>query len=173
MEEFLNLHADVPEDDLNAFVLARKIIVPEFLFIISSKKLLENIKYVESHWVSDGTYKLIHEKYPVLVMGTTDRSKQFHTFAVAVSSNERTQEFDFMFSSLQEQAESLFGVDFHPKKLVSDASDAIRNGFLTAYPEREIDDTATCYFHMRQAVTKKVSILFLIKTFLISIRFKN
>jgi hypothetical protein len=159
MENFLMQHENVPTDDLQAFVPSRQINVPNFLFVITSKTLLQNLKFANTHCLCDGTYKVMNEKYPVLVVGVTDKSRQFHPIAIAVSSNERCQEYAFLFSSLRETAESVLQCTFEPEKLVSDAADAIRNGYLEAFPVKSIDDSLTCYYHVRDAVLKKVSFL--------------
>jgi hypothetical protein len=39
--------------------------------------------------------------FPVLVHGTTDRSRQFHHIGISVSSNEATADFDFVFKTIK------------------------------------------------------------------------
>lgn len=63
---------EVSDDDKN----------PYFRFMLSTKYLLSLVsdcKIVHA----DATYKLIWQGFPVLIVGTTDRDKSFHPFALA------------------------------------------------------------------------------------------
>ena len=68
-----------------------------FRFVATSKNLLKLAIQNDLIIHADATYKLIWQGFPVLVIGTSDRDKVFHIIAVAVCSNERTADFEFLF----------------------------------------------------------------------------
>ena len=49
--------------------------------------------FQNAHTMSDATYKIVYEGYPVLTIGTTDKSKQFHPFGLAITYEEQTEDF--------------------------------------------------------------------------------
>jgi hypothetical protein len=51
-----------------------------FFFASTSKKI---------H--ADATYKLVWQGFPVFIVGTTDLDRQFHSFGIAVCSNEKSK----------------------------------------------------------------------------------
>ncbi len=86
-----------------------------------------------THIHADATYKLIWQGFPVLVVGTTDYDKAFHPFGLAVSSNEKTEDFEFMFKALKKGVELIGKQPLKLSALISDASMAIKNGFKNIY----------------------------------------
>lgn len=87
--------------------------------------------------------------FPVLQFGTTDKSRKFHPFGLAVCSHETAVDFEFVFTSLKIALQNIFRSQFAPKYLVSDAAKSIHNGFKNAFGHSTI---VMCYFHMSKAV---------------------
>jgi hypothetical protein len=102
----------VPEDADDPYIVSYKIEYEEptlFRFFMSSKTLL-GLSINAKHIHADATYKLIWQGFPVLVVGTTNRKREFYTFGVAVCTNEQTEDFIFLFNALRIGAEEIFGV---------------------------------------------------------------
>lgn len=91
--EFLESKATIPNDPDQAFVLQYETCNMYeqddnnehdddndenwFRFFISTKRLLENA--IKSDFLqADRTYKIFYYGYPLLVVGTSDKSKKFH-----------------------------------------------------------------------------------------------
>ena len=51
--------------------------------------------------ISDATYKLVFEGFPVMTVGTVDKNKSFHPFGLAVCSDEQQDDFRFLFNSIK------------------------------------------------------------------------
>jgi hypothetical protein len=78
----------------------------KFRFFVTTKRLMKMAsKSTKIH--ADATYKLIWQGFPVLIVGTTDLDRHFHPFGIAVCSNEKTQDFLFVFRALQEVTKKL------------------------------------------------------------------
>ena len=72
-----------------------------FRFYVTTRRLIlfsGNAKVVLQ---TDGTYKLMWQGYPVLFIGTSDAQRSFFPFGMAVTSHERSADFQFIFESLQ------------------------------------------------------------------------
>jgi hypothetical protein len=79
--------------------------------------------------MADATYKLTNEGYPVLTCGTTDKQKFFHPFGLALSINEKTEDFAFLFGAIKDAARVVHGIDYSPNILIADSAASITNGF--------------------------------------------
>ena len=55
--------------------------------------------------LADATYKLVVEGFPILTIGTTDKSRQFHPFGYAMVYRERQEDFEFLFRAVKKAAE--------------------------------------------------------------------
>jgi hypothetical protein len=104
--------------------------------------LARNVKHIHA----DATYKLVWQGFPVLVVGTTDRNRQFHCFGIAVCANERTEDFEFLFSSLKKGVNKTLDEDISPQILICDASESIHNGFKKTFGESST--VIMCWAHM-------------------------
>lgn len=125
-----------------------------FRFFMTSKALIQNACVAVS-FNADATYKLLWQGFPVLVVGTTDLNKKFHLIGVAVTTNEKEEDFRFMFDAVSKCAGDLLNVSVKPTTLVSDAAKAIQNAFKSTYG----DDTTIimCWAHMHKNVQKQVA----------------
>ncbi len=111
LEQWCIDNFSVPEDDDEPFVVDHKFIYENeddedaiygsrFRFFLSSKTLLK-IASTSKIICADGTYKLNWQGYPVLITGTTDSDRHFHSFGLAVCTNEEAVDFKFMFDAIQ------------------------------------------------------------------------
>ena len=120
LENWCIEHSNLPETDNEAFVVAYHVKYGDgdddddcaddisddidhestFRVFISTKKLLRNsLKSKIIH--DDATYKLNWEGMHVLIVGISDLDRHFHPCGIAVCSNEKTSDFEFIFNSLK------------------------------------------------------------------------
>ncbi|CAF4952561.1 unnamed protein product, partial [Rotaria socialis] len=72
----------------------------KFRFFVTTRRLLFNASISYKVHV-DAIYKLIWQEFPCFIIGTTDMIRQFHPFGFAVCSNEKQNDFEFIFSYLR------------------------------------------------------------------------
>ena len=104
----------------------------------------------------DGTYKLIKNRFPVMVLGITDIAGEFHPIAYCVTSHEKEEDFIAFFSAVKKLSSEL-ELDFNPDFLMMDASDATYNAASKIFPNIMI---LMCYFHLMQNVLKNCKSMF-------------
>ena len=90
--------------------------------------------------------------YPVLIIGTTDLDRHFHSFGMAICSNEKIPDFRFLFHGIQEGRRKLNLEGINPEFLIADGSDAIHHAFRDVFGEKFM---VMCWAHMRRWVAKK------------------
>lgn len=83
----------------------------------------------------DATYKLNWMEYPLIILGVVDNMKRFHPMVYGCSSHERTEDYTFVFDAVKQAIALNLNKEFKPKILVSDAADAIRNGFYAVHQD--------------------------------------
>lgn len=156
LEEKLMKHTSVPDDDDESFIVDYRIDydTQDFKFFISSKKLLRNA--INAEVVSaDTTYKMIWNGFPVSPVGTIDTDRHFHLFGTMVSKEEQKKDFKFMFNALKKGVAKLVAHQMKPTILISDASDAIRNGFQEVFGDNTL--LLMCWFHVKKAVKENAA----------------
>ena len=52
---------------------------------------LNDFSFQNAHTMLYATYKIVYEGYPVLTIATSDKSKQFHPFGLAITYEEQTE----------------------------------------------------------------------------------
>ncbi len=67
----------------------------------------------------------------MLIVRTTDKAKHFHPFGIAMCCSEN----DEAFNAVKESVYEIYKVEYQPKILVDDASDAITNGFKEVFEQ--------------------------------------
>ena len=80
--------------------------------MLTSKKLMSNCEK-QSMFHIDGTYKLIKNHFPVVVLGITDLACKFHPIAFCITSSEDTLTFTEFYSGLLDLAGEM-GIEFDP-----------------------------------------------------------
>ena len=73
----------------------------QFRFALSFKRLLRLASQFVQVLQADSTYKLIWNNNLVMISGNTDQQNQFHPIILAVCTNERHNDYQFLFDSLQ------------------------------------------------------------------------
>lgn len=157
LKAWLMSHSDMPENDYTAFVISFDVSDddknPYFRFVLSTKYLLSlarNCKIIHA----DATYKLIWQGFPVLIVGTTDRDRSFHPFALSVTSSEQTVDFTFLFMALKDNVFSIYDEYLTPEVLISDAAKSIQIAFSKVFGT---DVTIRmCWAHVKKNIQKRV-----------------
>lgn len=168
LEDWCKRNLYIPIDENKSFVVSYQIIYEgeenndeekgedndenKFRIFISSVRLL-NIASMSSHINADATYKLIWQGYPVLIIGTTDLNKMFHPFGLAICSNEKTKDFQFIFNSIQIDMQKINKELLKPTALVADAADAIKSGFKNVFNNEY--NQIMCWSHMKTKVENR------------------
>ncbi|CAF4737801.1 unnamed protein product [Rotaria sp. Silwood2] len=167
-EQWCEGNVEVPIDENKAFAVSYKILYDneeyednedieedgnKFHIFISSVRLL-NIASISSHLHADATYKLVWQGFPVLIVGTTDFNKAVHPFGLAVCSNETIKDFEFIFNSIQVGMQKINKDLLKPTALISDAADAIKNGFTNIFGSSY--NQIMCWAHMKRKVNNRV-----------------
>ncbi|CAF2829451.1 unnamed protein product [Rotaria sp. Silwood2] len=90
------------------------------------------------------------------VVGTSDCDRKFHPFGLAVCTDEKEPEFEFIFKSISDGVNRITGSAFTPEVLIADESGAIRNAFQKFFNK---DKMVMCWSRMRRNVEKKLKSL--------------
>ena len=108
--------------------------------------------------LADATYKLVVEGFPLLTIGTTDKSRQFHPFGYAMVFRERQEDFKFLFSAVKKAAEITMLIEYNPNLLIADNAPAISNGFISTHGEtiKRVNCWAHCIRNIDDELTKIV-----------------
>ncbi len=117
--------------------------------MITSKKLMNNCERIGMFHI-DGTYKLVKNHFPVLVLGITDIAGRFHPIAFCITSNEDTHTFTEFYSGLRDLAGEM-GIEFDPDFIMQDSWDASYVGATNAGLKSDI---LMCYFHVIYNIKK-------------------
>ncbi|KAG4068613.1 hypothetical protein HA402_004954 [Bradysia odoriphaga] len=154
LEQFLTDKSPIPHDEHTAFVVNFEINyeTPCFRFFFSTKNLLRQTS-LSKIVHADTTYKLNYEGFPVLVVGVTDLDRHLHTSGVAVCTEEKTADFSFLFQSIATGMYKILGICYAPTTLVSDAAEAIANGFKAVFGEGVL--IIMCWAHVKRAILKR------------------
>ena len=98
-------HADIPLDDDTPFAGSHNVDYDEHIgeqtiqIFFTTKRLIQLTVHA-THVCTDGTYKLIWQGYPVLMVGSTDANKKYHPFGIAITLTEDADDFEFIFESV-------------------------------------------------------------------------
>lgn len=156
MVEWLEKHQNFPVDGNEAFVIGSEISSIDeelgFRFAFSTPLLLKLLMGCKTICI-DATYKLNWLGFPLMVLGTVDRSKKFHPLVYACCSHERTEDYAFIFKCVKDAIKKHFDIDFAPEKLIADAADPIRNAFYGSYTSAKLD--IMCYAHVIRNCCKR------------------
>lgn len=114
--------------------------------MITSKKLLRNLESEnEGPFHIDATYKLIKNKFPVVVFAKTDFHHQIHPIAFVITSHEQTKDYVEIYKGLISVSDQL-NIEFNPEYIIQDAWDASYNAAKELFPECKV---LMCWYHVR------------------------
>ena len=92
----------------------------------------------------------------MFLIGLIDRRKRFHPISVSVCTNEREEDYEFIFTAVKEILKKLYDNDWRPDTLMADGAEAITNGFMKAFAYSSTDEfnRLMCWPHVERNVTK-------------------
>ncbi len=90
-----------------------------FRIFFTTRRLLEFAEKSENIQ-ADATYKLNWHGFPVLLVGNTDKDRKFHPTGLAVTTNESSGDFSFIFSQVKQGVETLSDTEYQPLTLIAD-----------------------------------------------------
>lgn len=143
----------MPGDDDVPFVLHFHVFAESFnvdeqeLQVMMSTRRLVRMASKSDLVQVDATYKITWQGYPLIVIGTTDKSHTFHPFGVALCKGETAADFAFVFRSLQK-----FNTDWNPTVLLADGADAITGGYVDVFGAPRI--RLMCFYHVLHNLEK-------------------
>lgn len=153
--EWAEMNMDAPDDLDKPFVIgfdhsdeAENL---SFRLVVTTKRLLLHCTNI-THLCVDATHKLTWHDYPFMVIGTVDQNKKFHPLCFALCTQETTKDFEFIFETLSNSVKKHTEGELKPHILISDASNAIRNAFMSVFPLAVL--MIMCYVHVLRNVTK-------------------
>lgn len=140
-----------PSEVDQAFIIGHKQSEQEksFVFVMSTLRML-NHACNRLIVVANGTYKLVWEDFPIMVVGTIDRLNKFHMLAICVTTNERQSDYAFVFETIKKAVSKHFNHEMQPKILISDAAAAIKNGFYSVFTSA--NQNVMCSVHVGRNV---------------------
>lgn len=103
---------------------------------------------------TDGTYRVNKHNYPVIVLGGIDGNQKMHVIAFSVTTNEATANYRFLFEAIKE-AGLQEDIVYSPRILISDAANAILNGYNEAFPDLD-KKHVTCWYHVKTAIVNRL-----------------
>lgn len=124
----------------------------KFRYYMSTKRLLR-LASNSKHICADGTYKLNWHGFPLIVLGTTDLDRHFHSFGIAVVTNETKNDYKFAFDSINIGLAKINEPLHKPTMLISDSANAIRNGYTLSFGN---SNYIMCWAHARRKIVENI-----------------
>ena len=123
-----------------------------FIFL-TSKKLLSMATNDEAIFHIDCTYKIVVNRFPVLIFGRSDCAGQFFPMVVCVMSHETIEDFTRFYQTLKSIIFELFQLDFKPMFIMQDAQDSCWVAGKAVFPSAKL---LTCYFHVLKNIKTRI-----------------
>lgn len=147
--DWCHKNSETPSDPNDAFVIGSQSSSHDenlyFGFAFSTILLLQILKNVKTICI-DATYKLNWQGFPLMVLGTVDRTKRFYPLVYACCSHERATDYTFIFECVKKAIRTHFNEDFSPEVLIADGADAIRNAYYESFISAKLD--VMCFAHV-------------------------
>lgn len=160
LSALLGKHKAIPDDLHEPFVLCEEVDIdsdePYFRFLITTKHLLGTAT-LRNFTHSDTTYKYIWQGFPVFMIGTTDWDKAYHPYGLSVCSNEKTDDFKFLFQGIKNGAQNILNHKIEQKAIVCDAAGAIINAFIEVFGDEVI--VVMCWYHAKVAMEEHLTMV--------------
>ena len=128
-----------------------------FRIFVSTRRLIDFSENVKVLFQADGTYKLVWQGFPVLVIGTSDADKVFHPLGISITTKERKFDYKFLFNGIV-NGRKLLGLNplVSNLSLMADGADAITNGFeLSGF----FGTRGMCWFHVTKNIKSRLLLL--------------
>lgn len=151
LQQFATEKMPIPDDEHEAFVLGferydENDVEVWFRFCCSTKRLLQTAA-VAKNWHVDTTYKMVIQGFPVSVLGCTDMDRRFHLLGIMLSTNQRAQDFAFLFECINTNTIKIMDVHVTPEVFIADADPAISKAVKSVYQANN-PTIIMCWFHV-------------------------
>ena len=103
----------------------------------------------------DGTYKIIKNRFPLLVFGITDLRRTFHPIVFNITSHETESDFIYFYKNIIKLWKEI-NIDFYPEYIMQDACDASLNAARLCFKNSTV---LMCYFHVMQNIKKHQNLI--------------
>lgn len=130
---------------------------PVMRIFITTKRLVQMASYNGVHVCTDLSYKLVWQGYPVIIVGTTDMTRQFHPFGMAVCTNEGHEDYAFIFNSLKMIVQQVCGFDYEPTVLIAGDSLQITTGFRNSFAT--LRHRVVCWDQVGRSIDKHLNLI--------------
>lgn len=152
VEAFAQENMTVPDDEHKPYIIGFEKSADDdddvwFRFAVSTKRLLKSAVVAKNFHV-DSTYKIIIQNFPVSVIGCSDMNRRFHPLAIMVSTNEKWEDYSFLFKAVAHAIQIVWNVELQPNFLIADAAPAISKGFKHAFPNCNDSNIIMCWYHV-------------------------
>ncbi|CAF1117015.1 unnamed protein product, partial [Brachionus calyciflorus] len=153
LKRWCEQYNNIPEDENQVFVANfeyESFPIQIFRVFLTTRRLIHfslDTKYI----LADATYKLTYGGFPALTGGTTDKSKKFHPFGLALCATENNLDFSFFFKSVEIAAFNVYGFKISPTILVADNAPAITKGFESVF---KLEKRVNCWAHVFRNIDK-------------------
>ena len=139
------------------FFISSQFDLNDVSLLFSSKALIENtIKQANlqpSFIHIDVTFKLIDLGLPFFVLSTETLNHNYRPIAFYVATSESILHTDFMLSNVKQFLKEKFNVDWTPKFVLTDNSDALIGGTKKAFTHSYTH--LACHFHLAKRIRDK------------------
>ena len=158
IEEALKYFIEVNNFTEMPMIIEKDFTPDNFFLAFTTEKLLYNAinqnKY-EDHFIHiDSTYKLTLAGFPLSIIGTSDRHRQFRLIA-ALSKRENEETYERFLDVVYRKIQILNNdVKLFPKFVISDGADAIRNACFNLFGSQYTH--IYCGFHLKQNLKSNI-----------------
>lgn len=123
---------------------------------LSTPELLRSIQKLNGtassfQIVLDSKHRMLHNNYPISVLGVLDAGQQFHLISIAISNKEDEFMYRKFISVSLSNMNQLYGT-LEVQCTQSDQADAIMNAFKNEFPTAAL---GSCLFHVQQNNKRK------------------
>uniref|UniRef100_A0A914Z0W1 MULE transposase domain-containing protein n=1 Tax=Panagrolaimus superbus TaxID=310955 RepID=A0A914Z0W1_9BILA len=122
----------------------------DFIIIFSCLSLMLKQR-AQKHACVDGTWKLVHNNFVVLVFGFVDLNNHVHVTGVGIASSETTNVFKWIFEFFK--SNRFTEGSWSPTEIMADNSRAISAAVLIVFPQAK---RRNCYAHVIRACDTKM-----------------
>lgn len=157
MQAFFDDNKAIPDDIDEPFILNFDRSAPQseekfFRMIYTTKRLLQYAQGAKSLHV-DGTYKIVIQGFPVIVIGFSDLENTFHLSGLGLVSGKGAADYQFMFESLRNGVVEVTDDEMQPDAVVADSAASISKAVKDTF-----DGAVTrihCWAHVMMNVEKQ------------------
>ncbi|RNA14103.1 hypothetical protein BpHYR1_024392 [Brachionus plicatilis] len=131
-------------------------VLEEFRIFLTTKRLIQMATKANCVHI-DVTYKLLWHGLPVIIIGTTDCSHNFHPFGLTICKHQNENDFAFTFQAVSQQLKLLYDHEVEPGALVAEADPAIEQAFGKVFKNKF--ERVLSWPHVLKEIDSKLNII--------------